>query len=201
VPNGQYLIGFAYELEARDSQGNLITEDFDKKVRLIFYFTADTDPDDLQVAFYSTARGDWVVLEDLFIDPEDLFATGKTTHFSRFGIMSPPAQGGEAGTIMLTDVQITGPATGVLSTTYTFTATISPISATTPITYVWEATGVSSVTHSSSSISDTAAFSWTVAGYQVITVTASNGYSSDVATHTIDTAGYEIYLPVVMRNP
>jgi hypothetical protein len=205
VPNGQYLVGFAYELEARDSQGNLITEDFEKKVRLIFYFTLDTllpdtDPEDLQVAFYSTARGDWVALEDLFIDPEDLFATGKTAHFSRFGIMSPPAQGGEAGTIMLADVQITGPDTGVLSTTYTFTAIISPISTTTPITYVWEATGVPSVTHLTTSISDTAAFSWTVAGYQVITVTASNGYSSDVATHTINTAGYEIYLPLVMRN-
>jgi hypothetical protein len=205
VPNGQYLVGFAYELEARDSQGDLITEDFDKKVRLIFYFTLDTmppdtDPEDLQVAFYSTARGDWVTLEDLFIDPEDLFATGKTAHFSRFGIMSPPAQGGEAGTIKLTSVQITGPDTGVLSTTYTFTATISPISATTPITYVWEATGVPSVTHFTTSISDTAAFSWTVAGYQVITVTASNGYGSAVTTHTIKTAGYEIYLPIVIRN-
>jgi hypothetical protein len=102
VPDGQYLVGFAYELEARDSRGNLITEDFNKKVRLIFYFTRDVlppnvDPEDLRLAFYSTARGDWVALEDLFIDPEDLFATGKTEHFSRFSVLSPPARGGTTG--------------------------------------------------------------------------------------------------------
>jgi uncharacterized repeat protein (TIGR01451 family) len=207
VPDGQYMVGFAYELEARDSQGNLITKNFSKKVRLIFYFTRDnlppdTEPEDLQVAFYSTARGDWVPLDDLFVDPEDLFATGKTEHFSRFSVLSTPPQGGEEGTIELNDVQITGPDTGVLSTTYTFTATVSPITATTPITYIWEATGIPSVTHSKTSITDTAAFSWTVEGDQVVTVTASNGYGSDTMTHTIgiSTAGYEIYLPLVMRN-
>ncbi|MDY7076666.1 MAG: hypothetical protein SXV54_07035 [Chloroflexota bacterium] len=92
---GQNLVGFAYEMEARDSQGNLITEDFNKKVRLIFYFTedaipGDVDPEELEVVYYSTVRQEWVSLEDVFIDPEDLFATGKINHFSRMGVMSAP---------------------------------------------------------------------------------------------------------------
>ena len=92
VQDGQYLIGFAYEMEARDSQGNLITEDFDKKVRLIFYFDeeaiGDANPEDLEVVFYSTTRQEWVSLDDVFIDLEDMFATGKIDHFSKFGVFS-----------------------------------------------------------------------------------------------------------------
>jgi hypothetical protein len=92
VQDGQYLIGFAYEMEARDSQGNLITEDFDKKVRLIFYFDeeaiGDANLEDLEVVFYSTVRQEWVSLDDVFIDLEDMFATGKIDHFSKFGVFS-----------------------------------------------------------------------------------------------------------------
>jgi len=92
VQDGQYLIGFAYEIEARDSQGNLIAEDFDKKVRLIFYFDeeaiGDANLEDLEVAFYSTVRQEWVPLDDVFIDLEDMFATGKIDHFSKFGVFS-----------------------------------------------------------------------------------------------------------------
>ncbi len=96
LPDGHYLIGFGYELNAYDSQDNLITEDFNKKVRLIFYFNedalGDAEAEDLQMVYYSTVRQEWVALEDMFVDAEDMFATGKVDHFSRFGAMSPPPE-------------------------------------------------------------------------------------------------------------
>ncbi len=95
LPNGQNLIGFAYELEARDSQGNLITQNFNQSVRLSFYFNAaalgDVPPEELQLFYYSTVRQEWIVLDDLYVDVEDLFATGKIDHFTRIGIMSTPS--------------------------------------------------------------------------------------------------------------
>jgi hypothetical protein len=97
MPGGQYLLGFAYEIEARDSAGNLIEEDFDKEIRLIFYLDEDTvgeaDPEELKLGFYSTARQDWVSLNSIFYEWDDpyWFFTGKIDHFSRMGIRSGAA--------------------------------------------------------------------------------------------------------------
>ncbi|MBN1890982.1 MAG: carboxypeptidase regulatory-like domain-containing protein [Thermoflexales bacterium] len=93
--DGQYLVGFSYEMEARDSAGNLITANFNKKVRFIFYLDAAAIPagvnvEDLIPAYYSTSRQAWTELDDPFVDAEDLFVTGKADHFSRFGACSPP---------------------------------------------------------------------------------------------------------------
>ncbi len=90
LPNGQNVIGFGYDLEVRDSEGNLIKQNFNKKVRLIFYFPQGTKTKNLQVAYYSDTRQKWVALDDLFIDTEDMFATGKINHFTRMGIASVP---------------------------------------------------------------------------------------------------------------
>ncbi len=119
VPGMRRFIGFVYEVEARDSTGNTITENFKKKVRLIFYFTPEQIPvrlmsDEigstsasasdigltaaLEVVYYSTARQEWVSLDDVFVDPEDWFATGKINHFSRMGVR---ASGDVAGEVYL----------------------------------------------------------------------------------------------------
>jgi len=97
VPSGQDMIGFAYELEAWDSQGNPITQNFNGTVRLQFYFTAealgDADPEELTLAYYSTVRQEWATLDNFYIDLDDLFATGKINHFTKFGVCSTkPAQ-------------------------------------------------------------------------------------------------------------
>jgi hypothetical protein len=94
VPGGPRMVGFTYEIEAWDSRGDLITDEFNKKVRLIFYLSSTVLPagshlEDLEVVYYSTVRQEWVSLDDVFIDPEDWFATGKINHFSRFGVRSP----------------------------------------------------------------------------------------------------------------
>jgi len=84
-----------------------------------------------------------------------------------------------------TEVTIAGPTAGVSGTTYAFTATVGPPTATLPITYTWQATGQSPVVHGGAGLSDTVAFTWHVSGTRRITVTARNpsGVVSD--THLI----------------
>jgi hypothetical protein len=101
----------------------------------------------------------------------------------------------------LTDVTISGPTRGVTNTAYTFTATVSPPTATLPTSYTWQATGQPLTTHVvTNRPTDTIAYSWTPAGAKIITVTAVNCGGSVVDTHTIRINQWDIYLPLVMRN-
>lgn len=97
----------------------------------------------------------------------------------------------------LTDVAIDGPALGMPHTPYTFTAVAAPITATQPITYLWQATGQTPVTHTDG-LSDTIAFTWSLTGTKTITVTADNSVTVPVvATHTISIEPWTLYLPLV----
>lgn len=108
----------------------------------------------------------------------------------------------------LDDVTITGATTGITDTTYTFTASVSPVTAGLPITYTWEATGKTPQLRVKTTITDTINFSWNVTGAKTITVTASNAYSSvvsDVHTITINGASQgagsgTVYIPIVIKN-
>ncbi len=91
--------------------------------------------------------------------------------------------------IPLTDVTIDGPQTGVIQEGYGFTATASPITATTPIIYVWQVAGQSPVTNTGG-LSDTVSFSLSTAGTQTVTVTAANDRGAVTGTHIIS-----IYTP------
>lgn len=71
-------------------------------------------------------------------------------------------------------VAISGPNGGLVNTAYVYTATVSPLTATQPITFVWQATGQLPVTHTVSAISDSMTYQWNTAGSQLISVTASN---------------------------
>ena len=82
------------------------------------------------------------------------------------------------------EVTIAGPTVGMVYTTYAFTSTVSPPTATLPITYAWQATGQSPLTHTVG-LSDSVAFTWSATGTQMITVTASNGGSPVTDTHAI----------------
>ena len=83
-------------------------------------------------------------------------------------------------------VELDGPLTGVLSETYVFTATTSPITVTTPITYVWQATDQAPVIHSSDQVTDSVSFAWTISGTKIITVTTLNVAGAATATHSIE---------------
>jgi len=97
-------------------------------------------------------------------------------------------------------VAIAGPIAGGVQVEHTFTATVSPMTATLPITYVWQATEQVPVTHAGN-VSDTVSFTWNMTGTQVITVTAANAGGGVANTHVvIINAIQQIYLPVVLHN-
>ncbi|CAG0936329.1 Amylopullulanase [Thermoflexales bacterium] len=88
--------------------------------------------------------------------------------------------------IMPSAIAVTGSPTGTSSTQYTFNASVDPISVTLPITYVWQATDQSVVTHAGiNDRSDAVNFVWPTAGVKVITVTATNAGGAVTDTHTI----------------
>ena len=89
------------------------------------------------------------------------------------------------GLVPLSGVEIGGEETGQTCTDYTFTATVNPTNVTTPITYLWEASGQEPITHSGG-ITDTMSYRWQELGTQTITVTASNTGSSASSTHDIE---------------
>lgn len=82
-------------------------------------------------------------------------------------------------------VAITGPAMGVVHTTYTFTATVSPPSTTLPIEYAWQATEQETPPPKTGGRTTIIPFKWDEPGTQTITVTANNGIGTTSATHTI----------------
>jgi hypothetical protein len=71
------------------------------------------------------------------------------------------------------NVTINGPDTGGDNVSYFFTATASPITLTTPITYVWQATDLLPVTHVNR-LGDTVILTWPTTGTKTLSVTAIN---------------------------
>jgi RHS repeat-associated protein len=86
-------------------------------------------------------------------------------------------------------VVIDGPAKGWTQTGYNFTAAVSPVSVTLPITYTWRATGQAAVTRTGG-LSDTAAWVWSygATGTKFITVTIDNGLGIRTDSHVITLA-------------
>lgn len=84
-------------------------------------------------------------------------------------------------------VIIAGPRIGMGESSHVFTATVSPGTATTPITYTWHATGQPGIIHTGG-LSDTASFAWSATGVQTITVAAANADGGVTATHRITIA-------------
>jgi hypothetical protein len=88
--------------------------------------------------------------------------------------------------IPVTSAALEGPATGLVQSSYTFTATANPLTATLPITYLWETTGQPPMVTHSGGVTDTAVFLWPTPGQKTVTVTVSNATDpSASATHTI----------------
>ena len=86
-------------------------------------------------------------------------------------------------------VEIDGPTSGITGTFYTFTATVSPSNASTPITYTWRATDQSDVFKPGEPVTQTdTSFSWDVGGVKHVTITAENCGGSVYAPHTITIA-------------
>ncbi len=98
-----------------------------------------------------------------------------------------------------TGVTISGPEAGAVGQPQVFIAAVEPISATLPLTYVWEADGQALITHTAG-ISDMVSFTWGSPGVQHITVTATNLSGSVVANYQI-TISAAFYLPLAQKAP
>ena len=98
----------------------------------------------------------------------------------------------------VTQVDVSGPITGVTGIEYTFTAQAGPSTATAPLSYLWEATEHPPLV-SISGFTDTARFSWSGIGTQAVTVTVANcgPTVSDAQPITIKQL---VYLPTIVRE-
>lgn len=83
-------------------------------------------------------------------------------------------------------VSLSGPLSGVVSASYTFTATTN--SGTQPLSYTWEADGQLPVTHTGAGLSDIATFRWNTSGPKLITVTVANAWGQTTGSHLIELA-------------
>ena len=86
-----------------------------------------------------------------------------------------------------TALQLTGPITGSVGFTHTFTAVVTPLTTTQPITYVWQLQGRPTITHAAG-LSDSLPVVWPTPGAQKVSVTALNGGGRVSATHVITLA-------------
>jgi hypothetical protein len=101
--------------------------------------------------------------------------------------------------VPLSAVNIEGPATGLINSAYALVASVNPLSATQPITYVWETSDHPSATKTNG-ISDTIVLSWTTCATHAVTVTVSNGFGNSLSsTQTIAIELRRVYLPLILR--
>ena len=103
----------------------------------------------------------------------------------------------------MTQVDVSGPITGVTGIEYTFTAQAGPSTATAPLSYLWEATEHPPLV-SIGGLTDTARFSWSAIGTQAVTVTVAN--CGPTVTNSQQIAidarvpDHWIYLPTIVRD-
>ncbi|MBP7691614.1 MAG: VCBS repeat-containing protein [Anaerolineales bacterium] len=90
-----------------------------------------------------------------------------------------------AGATPPASLALEGPTLGVTGTAYVFQAAATPLTATLPMTYHWQASAQAGLAITGG-LSSTASFQWDVPGLQTITATAWNASGAPVtATHTI----------------
>jgi hypothetical protein len=101
----------------------------------------------------------------------------------------------------LSGISTSGPTEGTVNAAYVFTATVSPVTATLPFTFTWQASGQAPVTHTGNGPSDWVTYTWPLqaAGHQVITATARNAGSVVTDTRTLTIAAHRVYLPLVIK--
>ena len=125
------------------------------------YVTGETRSDDFPIspsAYDSSHNGNY-----------DIFAT-------KLGVMETA--------VALQSLTLAGPTNGILNRSYAFTATIQPQTASQPVTYIWQADGQPTITHTTE-LSDVIDLSWATADTYTITVIAQNLLNTLTVTHII----------------
>jgi hypothetical protein len=95
-------------------------------------------------------------------------------------------------------LDVSGPETGSVQSTSTFTATVAPITATLPITYVWSIDEQVILIHPSG-ITDSVTLPWYQPGLHEVAVSASNRIGVIVDSQPI-TVFIKLYIPAAYKN-
>jgi hypothetical protein len=95
-------------------------------------------------------------------------------------------------------VEVSGAEAGGVDKSYQFTASVDPITATVPITYVWSVDGEVAITHMGG-ITDSVMISWEHPGAHMISVAASNpaGIVEDAWLFSVE---IRVFLPLSLRQ-
>ena len=105
----------------------------------------------------------------------------------------------------MSSLTVTGPLTGSTGMTQTFTITVLPTGATTPLDYAVKATDFATQTLSTGATAVNASFVWTTPGAKTIAVTVKNDLGELSATRSITiaapvgSASKDLYLPLIRR--
>jgi len=100
--------------------------------------------------------------------------------------------------VEISGVDLAGPAQAYVEDSVMLTATVSPVNASQPVTYAWQASGQEPITRTGTT-QDVITFQWSEPGTRTITVTVDNGaaHFSDVHSVVIKT----VPLGVAIRGP
>jgi hypothetical protein len=163
-------------------------------------------------AAFANVSGDWTFVLPAELEDGEGLRTQSTTR--DYGVLQYFEAGTSSGLSMLFEpqpltapesVSITPPGVGAyaINQAYTFGADVTPVTATLPITYTWQATDQTQRIVAAGPSNDQA-FTWTLEGTKYITVTVNNGIGSSVqGTYSLSVSvdvNYSIYLPLVLRN-
>ena len=99
------------------------------------------------------------------------------------------------------NLTLSGAPVALSQTPYLATANVGPFNAAQPITYVWQASHLSPVTHNGG-LSDSIVLTWNLTGTQKVTVTVSNGLASPLSgTLTLDVHALNsrVYFPILAK--
>jgi len=94
---------------------------------------------------------------------------------------------------------LSGPRSAWPGVTVTFTATVTPLTTTVPLTYTWVVDGQSPITQTNGLV-DTVSYAWLAPGVYELTVTATgpDGVASDTTTVVI--LASRLFLPIALRH-
>ncbi len=176
----------------------------------------DADPDTEALVYlgatFANVNGAWTFTLPAELEDGEGLRTQSTTR--DYGVVKHFEAGTSSGLSMLFEpqpltavasVSLTSPGVSVYKTgeAYTFIASVSPLTATLPITYTWQVTDYAPLVVVGGP-SNNQSFTWLTEGAKSIVVTADNGLGAPkTATYNLEVSSvveYSIYLPLVLRN-
>jgi subtilisin family serine protease len=99
----------------------------------------------------------------------------------------------------ISSISIRPPSYVLLNRPAAFTASVSPATAGTPITYTWTATDQKTITGTSNSLTSKVTFTWSKLGAKTVRVTATNALSTRSSSITV-LVGRPFFLPTVRHD-